>query len=215
MPDHYRLPPRDYSGSLLWLSTETTKCVESVPTEALIAHWQGAPEWWRVWLLGLYAPDVASAVRALRVLCLSVGDYPTERDDERTATQDAAVREIEHWLVGGPPPNNAAAAAGPDRHAWEVAEVAAGRDPRTAYGSLLRTLLACGARFQLAIAPVIDQLHRRSATEAVFRQMVCRDICRSVAEVLRAAHARDLAPPDWPPSRLLDGEAPVTLPDHI
>lgn len=214
MPAHYYLPPRDYSGSLLWLSTDL-RPEERVPAEALIAHWQDAPEWWRVWMLGLYAPDVASAVRALRVLCLAVDDCPTVRDDERTAAQEAAIRAIKLWLVGGPPPNNAAAAAGPDRHAWEVAEVAAGRDPRTAYGSLLRTLLASAARFQLAILPVIDPVHRRAATEAVFRQMVCRDSCREVAEVLRDTHARDFALPDWPPSRLLAGETPVTLPDHI
>lgn len=214
MPDHYYLPPRDYSGSLLWLSTET-RPEERVPAAALIAHWQDAPEWWRVWMLGLYAPDVASAVRALRVLCLAVDDCPTDRDDERTATQTAAIRAIERWLFGGPTPSAAAASAGPDRHAWEVAEVAAGRYPWTAYGSLLQTLLASAARFQLAIAPVIDPLYRRSATEPIYRQMVCRDICREVAEVLRDTHARDFALPDWPPSRLLDGEAPVTLPDHI
>lgn len=214
MPDHYYLPPRDYSGSLLWLSTET-RPEERVPAADLINHWRDAREWWRVWMLGQYAPDVASAVRALRVLCLAVDDCPTVRGDERTATQTAAIRAIQHWLYGGPLARDAALAAGPDRHAWEVAEVAAGRDPRTAYGSLLRTLLACAARFQLAIAPVIDPLHRRAAPEAVFRQMVCRDICREVAEVLRDTHARDLAPPDWPPSRLLDGGPPVNLPDHI
>lgn len=214
MPDHYYLPPRDYSGSLLWLSAET-RPEERVPAADLTYHWQGAPEWWRVWMLGLYAPDVTSAVRALRVLCLAADDCPTDRDDERTATQTAAIRAIERWLFGGPTPSAAAASAGPDRHAWEVAEVAAGRGPRTAYGSLLRTLLACAAHFQLAIAPIIDQVHRRSTPESVFRQMVCRDICRSVAEVLRDAHARDVALPDWPPSRLLDGETPVNLPDHI
>lgn len=214
MPAHYYLPPLDYSGSLLGsLADVKTKYVIDAPD--LINHWRGAPEWWRVWMLGQYAPDVAAAVRALRVLCLAVDDCPTDREDERTAAQTAAIRAVEHWLLGGPLPNAAAAAAGSDRHAWEVAEVAAGRDPRTAYGSLLATLLASAAHFQTAIAPAIDTVLRRTIAGPVFRRMVCRGICHKVAEVLRDTHARDLAPPDWPPSRLLDGDWPYDLPENI